>query len=259
MKREINNDVYNTIDWYAENEPFYLLKGLVNPVRVAYFKRIIHEILQLQPTGLRALEVGCGGGILTMEIAKLGFETHGLDISENAIQQARYQAEKEGLAIHYQVASALELPFEDQSFDVVFCCDVLEHLPDLDKAIEEIARVTKKGGVFFYDTINRTLFSKISVIKVAQEWKMFAFMPENLHVWDMFITPDELVAALNSNHIEQKDMKGMASSVNPLKTLMLLRQRAKGNISYKELSERAPLKESNSDLRSSYMGYGMKK
>lgn len=258
MEKEINNEVYNQIDWYAENEALYLLRGLVNPVRVPYFRQVIRQQLKLNTSGLRALEVGCGGGVLTMEIARMGFDTYGIDISENAIKQAGFQSQKAGLEIQYQVASALDLPFEDASFDVVFCCDVLEHLPSVSNAIAEIARVTKTGGVFFYDTINRTRFSKLSVIKVAQEWKPVAFMPENLHVWDMFITPGELVNILSENRISQQEMRGMVSSVNPLIMLLLLRKRAKGKITYKELCERAPLIESTTDFRSSYMGYALK-
>src|SRR5215831_9947274 len=85
-----------------------------------------------------------------------------------------------------------------------FCCDVLEHVRDLPKVISEISRVLKPGGVFCFDTLNRTFLSKLVAIKIWQEWKRWAFMPPNLHVWEMFIKPDELKALLLQNQFEVK-------------------------------------------------------
>lgn len=256
---KINNELYNSSDWYSETDPMFLLKNMVNPCRVGYFNSILGNILKMNQKGLKALEVGCGGGILTMEIARAGFETTGIDLSSNSIKQARIQAEANGLSINYQVGDALHLPFEDKKFDVVFCCDVLEHLSDVNKAVSEIARVMKNGGVFFYDTINRTILSKLVVIKIAQEWKRYAFMPPDLHVWKMFIKPGELKAILSKNELDNKDVKGMVPNVNPLKMLPVLRKRAKGEINYKQLGEKIFFVESNSDFNISYMGYAVKK
>lgn len=256
--KEINNQFYNTSNWHAENEPAYLLKGMVNPCRVSYFKKIISNTKNFDPDKLKALEVGCGGGILTEEIAKMGFRTTGIDISKNAIKQANDHALLKQLNINYKIGDALELPIENNEFDAVFCCDVLEHLPDLNKAITEISRVLKPEGIFFYDTINRTFLSKLVTIKIAQEWKRFAFMPENLHVWEMFIKPKELEKILKENCIKNQDIKGMKINVNPLKMLTYLRKRARGLLTYKELTEKVFFIESPADLNISYMGYGIK-
>ena len=261
MKEEkrINNELYNSSDWYSETDPMYLLKNMVNPCRVGYFNRILTDILKVNSKDMKALEVGCGGGILTMEIARTGFETTGIDLSSSSIIQARMQAEINGLSINYQVGDAMHLPFEDKKFDVVFCCDVLEHLPDVNKAVAEISRVLKNGGTFFYDTINRTILSKLVVIKIAQEWKRYAFMPPNLHVWKMFIKPAELKSVLFENGFDNKDIKGMVPNVNPLKMLPILRKRAKGDINYKQLGEKVFFIESKNDFNISYMGYAVKK
>ena len=90
------------------------------------------------------------------------------------------------------------IPCPDDSFDVVFCCDVLEHVRDAAKVIAEISRVLKPGGVFCYDTLNRTFLSRLVAIHIAQVWKRWAMAPPRLHVWEMFIRPKELKSLLGN-------------------------------------------------------------
>lgn len=140
---------------------------------------------------------------------------------------------------------------------VVYCCDVLEHVRDLPKVISEIYRVTKPGGAFLFDTLNRTFVSKLVAIKVWQEWKSTAFMPPRLHEWKMFIRPVELKGLLAQAGFEFKEFRGTSPDVSIAKMISLLRKRVKGKIGYKELGQRFKLVESN-DLRVLYMGYAVK-
>jgi len=158
--QRINNSIYESeqLKWWDKDSPFNLIESVLNPVRLNYFKRIVTEN-KLQAADQKALEVGCGGGILSESIAGMGFITTGTDPSQRSIDCAGDHAVKEGLRITYLKANGEEIPFRDSSFDVVFCCDVLEHVRDLPKVMSEISRVLKKGGIFFYDTINRTLLS----------------------------------------------------------------------------------------------------
>ena len=96
----------------------------------------------------------------------------------------------------------------------IFCCDVLEHVQDLPKVISEILRVLKPVGVFFYDTLNRTFISKLVAIKIWQEWKRWAFMPPNLHVWKMFIKPAEIRELLQQKGLEWKEQTGSEPNVS---------------------------------------------
>src|SRR6185312_16397985 len=107
-----------------------------------------------------------------------------------------------GLTIDYRSGIGEAIPFSDASFPVVLCCDVLEHVADLEQVIAEISRVLTPGGVFLYDTINRTALSKWIVIKVTQEWRATRFVPANLHDWDRFIKPAELGAAMSRHGME---------------------------------------------------------
>src|SRR6185503_3215831 len=145
----IDNDLYNAKDntWWDPVNVMYLLKTSVNPVRVGYAKRKLDE-LHLDPAGKKALEVGCGGGILSEEIARMGFETTGIDPAQAAINVANEHGRENSLQITYKVGCGESIPFNDNYFDVVFCCDVLEHLEDFKKVVAEISRVLKPGGVF---------------------------------------------------------------------------------------------------------------
>jgi 2-polyprenyl-6-hydroxyphenyl methylase/3-demethylubiquinone-9 3-methyltransferase len=256
---QINNDVYK-IDgdiWWKPDHILHLLKTSVNPWRVNYAIRILKE-LNIDPKMKTALEVGSGGGILTEEICKMGFTTTGIEPAEESVQTAQNHAKAENLDITYVHGTGEDLPFADQSFDCVFCCDVLEHVRDLPKVIAEISRVLKPNGVFIYDTINRTFVSKLVAIKIWQEWKRWAFMPPNLHVWKMFIKPDELKELLSKNGFDWKDHVGSEPNISIPKMLGYLRKRAKGEWTFADLGKNFWLVESK-DKNMLYGGHAIKR
>lgn len=256
----IDNDLYNAEDdiWRQSDSPFYLMQSSVNPARVGYFKKKLFNELKINPQGKTALEVGCGGGILSEQIARMGFNVTGIDPSEPSLQIAARHAKASGLRINYQKGMGEALPCPDNSADIVFCCDVLEHVRDVPKVVSEIFRVLKPGGIFCYDTLNRTFLSKLVAIKISQVWKRWAFAPPNIHVWEMFIKPDELKSLLAQNNLEWKEHMGMEPNVSFLKFLRYLRQRARGVLTYKDLGERLFVVEStNMDIM--YMGYAIKR
>jgi len=264
---KINQDVYNKINnnlynaegdiWWQPGTILHLLKTSINPWRVGYSKSII-EKLGIEPKGKTALEVGSGGGILTEEICKMGFATTGIDPSDNSLKTAKNHADASGLNIKYDKGTGEQLPYPDNTFDCVFCCDVLEHVRDLPKVISEISRVLKPNGIFFYDTLNRTFISKVVAIKIWQEWKRWAFMPPNLHVWKMFIKPGEIKKLLSQNGFEWKEHKGSQPNVSIPKMLGYLRKRTKGEWTYADLGKNFRLVESN-DMNILYAGYAIKK
>jgi 2-polyprenyl-6-hydroxyphenyl methylase/3-demethylubiquinone-9 3-methyltransferase len=150
--------------------------------------------------------------------------------------------------IQYQQGTGESIPFADNTFPAVYCCDVLEHVRDLPKVIGEIYRVTKPGGIFLIDTLNRTFISKLVAIKIWQEWKSTAFMPPRLHEWRMFIRPEELKGLLVQAGFEFKEFRGTSPDVSIAKMISLLRKRANAEIGYKELGQRFKLVESD-DLK----------
>jgi 2-polyprenyl-6-hydroxyphenyl methylase/3-demethylubiquinone-9 3-methyltransferase len=255
----IDNDLYSerSDEWWRPDSPFYQMKVSFNPARVGYAQRVLFDVLKIDPRGKQALEVGSGGGYICEEIARLGFETSGIDPSGPSVKVAAEHAERNGLKIHYDVGTGESLPYGDGSYDVVFCCDVLEHVRDLPRVISEVARVLRRGGVFCYDTFNRTLISKLAVIKVSQEWKPWAFLPRNLHVWRMFTKPRELRSLLGLNHLDWREHRGLVPNMSIPKVLACLRKRAKGEWTYVDLSRRIGLAESRWTA-GMYIGYAVK-
>ena len=257
--KKIDNDVYNATGdiWWKPDTVLYLLKTSINPWRVGYSGNIIKK-MEVDTKGKTALEVGSGGGILTEEICKMGFITTGIDPSDQSIQTASNHAKANGLDIKYDKGTGEHLPYADNSFDCVFCCDVLEHVQDLPKVISEISRVLKPKGVFFYDTLNRTFISKLVAIKIWQEWKRWAFMPPNLHVWEMFIKPKEIKELLLKNNFVWKEHTGSSPNISIPKMLSYLRKRTKGEWTYADLGKNFLLLESK-DMNILYAGYAIKK
>ncbi len=206
----VDNELYNQMGdiWWNENEVFSTLLLWLNPVRFGYFRQILLEKLKVDPRGKETLDVGCGGGLLAEQFARLGCKVTGVDPSERSLATARAHAQQSGLDINYLVGVGEHLPFADAAFDIVYCCDVLEHVSSLEQVISEIARVLKPGGIFCYDTINRTLLSKLVLIKMAQEWQATRFMPPNLHDWQQFIKPRELISFMRRAWTRQPGPEG---------------------------------------------------
>jgi 2-polyprenyl-6-hydroxyphenyl methylase/3-demethylubiquinone-9 3-methyltransferase len=254
----VDNSLYDRMadSWWEEGGFLHVLTAL-NPARFGYMRRVLTEELRLAPTGLRALDVGCGGGLLAEEFAHLGCAVVGVDPSWESLAAGRQHAAGQGLAIDYQCASGELLPFADASFDVVYCCDVLEHVADLRRVIAESARVLKPGGIYFYDTINRTPQSRLIIIKLLQEWRWTAMMPPRLHDWDMFIRPAELDRIMKQEGLVPDGLTGLKPRANPFRVVRALRRLKRGLVSYAAAVGEMDFGESG-DTSVSYIGYARK-
>jgi 2-polyprenyl-6-hydroxyphenyl methylase/3-demethylubiquinone-9 3-methyltransferase len=252
----INNQVYDDLadTWWDENSPFHLLKTMVNPWRVPYFAEVIKNVFPGDLTKVQLLDIGCGGGFLTEEYARMGPQVIGVDISPRSIAAAQAHAQIEDLPINYQVGSATGLDFSDNSFEILSCCDVLEHIPDWETVIKEIARVLRPGGLFLFDTINRTEKSKATMIFGLQDWSFTKLFPPGTHIWEMFIKPEELTRALDDRGIQVREFSGGVIPKGPWFTLREVRRYKTGKISAAELGERLEL-EHGPDLSQNYLGY----
>jgi len=259
MAAQINNQIYDEFahTWWDEHEFLYLLKVMVNPWRVPYIKNVLIKHFGQNLSAIRLLDVGSGGGVLAEEFASAGCQVTGIDLSPGSIEIARAHATQVGLSIDYRVGSGTSLPFEKDSFEAVSCCDVLEHIRDWKRVIAEAARVLVPGGLFFFDTINRTLKSKVTFIYGLQEFPLTRLMPKNTHIWEMFIKPDEITSAVREHGMLVEDLKGGIIAKNPLATLWSLRQQKRGKITFGELGRRLELK-LDKDLSLNYLGHARK-
>jgi len=255
----VDNELYDQLawTWWDEHKILNALRILLNPGRFGYFVEVLVDRLKIDPKDKQALDVGCGGGLLAEEFARLGCHVTGIDPSEPSLAVASAHALQEGLAIEYREGVGESLPFADAYFDIVYCCDVLEHVNDLEAVISEIARVLKKDGIFFYDTLNRTFMSNLISIKLLQEWKATSVMPPNLHDWKMFVKPQELQAHMEKHGLVYKEIVGLVPATNPLTLINLLRKRKRGELSCREVARRIDLVRSK-DTSNLYMGYAIK-
>lgn len=253
----IDNEVYDRLGagWWDEGNPLNLLHGSCTPGRMGYFREVLDR------RGVdhgRALDIGCGAGFITEELAIAGFAATGIDPSSVAIEAARAHAAAQGLAIDYVVGVGEALPFADAAFDLVSCCDVLEHVSDLDRVVAETARVLRPGGLYLFDTINRTRTSRLIAIKAMQEWRLTRIMDTSIHDWSMFIPPEELRSTLDGHGLELVETTGLAPRAGVLAILAGLRDVRRGRISYGELSRRLDFGRVESQALS-YMGFAIRR
>jgi 2-polyprenyl-6-hydroxyphenyl methylase/3-demethylubiquinone-9 3-methyltransferase len=196
--------IYDTLaeSWWQAGSKLHMLARM-NPARFAYFDTLVEHW-----QGLRVLDLGCGGGLTTACLAQRGAAVVGVDLSRASLHVASCHAHGHGHAEPiFACGRAESLPFADASFDMVWCTDVLEHLPDLPTAIAQIARVLKPGGLFLYDTINRTWLSRPLVIWF---WEYLAGLaPRGTHDWRLFIRPQELRCLLTQHGLQCGAIRGM--------------------------------------------------
>jgi 2-polyprenyl-6-hydroxyphenyl methylase/3-demethylubiquinone-9 3-methyltransferase len=174
------------------------------------------------------------------------------------LDAARQHAARENLTIEYRQASGESIPFDADSFDVVICCDVLEHVNDLEKTIHEVARVLKPSGMFCYDTINRTAESRKANIFAAQDFALTSFFPKNTHVWEKFITPEEILALFEKAGFDNRDMTGLNSALPDLQVAGLLIRRKFGFLTFAELGCQLKF-QTGGGLQASYLGWAVRK
>ena len=190
----------NADKWWNEGANLHALFYFNKP-RFEFFD---HHVPNWQ--GLKALDVGCGGGFTCEFMAKRGVIVSGIDPVINSIQVAQEHASKSGIKIDYRQGFAENLPFDDNSFDIVTCVDVLEHVADLNKVISEINRVLKPNGLFLFDTINRNFKSKIIMIWILEN--LTKDIDRGVHNWQKFIKPKELLYLLSKNGFSDTLVKG---------------------------------------------------
>jgi len=192
--------------WWDVNSEFKPLHE-INPLRLNF----IDHIVDLK--GKRVLDVGCGGGILSESMSLKGADVTGIDLGEKALNVAKLHALETGAKVNYQLISVEELAQQQaESFDVVTCMEMLEHVPDPAAIVGACARLAKPGGQVFFSTINRN--PKAYLFAVIGAEYVLNMLPRGTHEYEKFIKPSELAAWVRHADLSIETFKGM--SYNPL-------------------------------------------
>ncbi len=157
--------------------------------------------------GLALIDIGCGGGLICEPLARLGAAVTGIDPAERNIEAARRHALGSGLAIDYQATTAEAMARARQSFDVVVCLEVVEHVPDAGRFVATLGQLVRPGGLLALSTINRTLKSFALAI-VGAEY-VLRWLPRGTHRWDRFVTPEELRRHVAAAGLQPTTQRGM--------------------------------------------------
>ncbi len=254
---QVDNSIYerDAASWWDEDGHLHLLMGMV-PCRMEQLR----ELFPGGIAGLDTLDLGCGGGLFSEALAAAGARVTGVDPSGASLAAGRAHADAGGFAIDYRSGRAEAIPAPAGAFDLVCCCDVLEHVDDLEDTVRECARVLRPGGTLFFDTINRSWPSRILITGLLQDWPLLGVMPRGLHAWDRFIKPHELEALLREQGLEPLGMVGMSPRMGPAANLRRLRAviaLRRGTGSWRALGETLRF-ERSALLVMNYMGWARK-
>ena len=204
-------------EWWDTEGKFKPLH-LMNPCRLDYITSQIaaefdRDLTQALPfAGLRILDIGCGGGLLSEPMARLGAEVVGADAAPRNIPVAQIHAAQSGLSIDYRHTTAEAMAEAGEQFDVVLNMEVVEHVADPLGYLTDCQQLLRPGGLMICSTLNRNAKSFVMAI-IGAEWVM-RWLPKGTHDWAKFITPDELYALITGAGLEPVDRKGMV--FNPI-------------------------------------------
>lgn len=201
----VNNQLYDELldRWYdAQDDPVALLRSQ-HQLLVPWIMKEIRKNIGFHG---RVLDLGCGAGLLTNQVAKAGYQATGIDISSSSLKVAK--ARDKTRTVDYVEGDVYNLPFADRSFDVVIATDLLEHVSDPRHVVTEASRVLQPGGLFFFHTFSKNLFAWAFVI---EGMKFFVRnTPDHLHVYSLFISPKNLLRILRNCGLDEvSELRGM--------------------------------------------------
>lgn len=217
-KQEIQKFSKLADEWWDVNGKFKPLH-MFNPIRIEYIIEKIKLHFNISKEiknnryleNLKILDIGCGGGLISEPLSRLGGKVTGIDASEKNVKVAKLHAQKNNLKIRY-LQNSPEKFEEYNSYDIILNLEIVEHVDDINLYIKSCEKLLKKNGLMFTATINRTFTSYLKAI-IGAEY-VLRWLPIGTHEWSKFIKPEELENYLNENNFNTIDVKGL--EFNPL-------------------------------------------
>tara|TARA_B100001057_G_scaffold485066_1_gene564210 strand:- start:10990 stop:11718 length:729 start_codon:yes stop_codon:yes gene_type:complete len=209
-KKEIEKFSKIAEEWWNPEGKFKPLHKF-NPIRISYIKDNIISSLKLRNGNkplekVKILDIGCGGGLLSEPMTRLGADVVGIDASEKNIKVAKLHAKKNNLKIEYLCSSPEKLD-ANKKFDVILNMEIVEHVEDVNFFLKSCSNLLKKNGIMFVATLNKTLKSYLFAI-VGAEY-ILKWLPIGTHEWEKFIKPDELISILDKHGLKLETLDGM--------------------------------------------------
>lgn len=209
-KKEIEKFSKMAEEWWDPNGKFKPLHKF-NPIRIRYIKDNIINHFNLKDKSkplnkINILDIGCGGGLLSEPMSRLGANVVGIDASEKNIKIAKMHATKNNLKIEYKNTSPENLK-TNKKFDVILNMEIVEHVEDVNFFIKSCSKLLKKNGIMFVATLNKTLKSYVFGI-IGAEYIM-RWLPIGTHEWEKFLNPDDLIAISKKNNLTVQKLDGM--------------------------------------------------
>ena len=209
-KEEIEKFSKIAEEWWDPTGKFKPLHKF-NPVRISYIKENIINTFKIKKgekilKGIKILDIGCGGGLLSEPMARLGAEVVGIDASKKNIDIAKLHAKKSNLKIKYFCASPENFK-SDIKFDVILNMEIIEHVNDVDLFLKSCTKLLKKDGLMFIATLNKTLKSYLFAI-IGAEY-ILRWLPIGTHEWEKFIKPEELINITKKCNLTLDDLSGV--------------------------------------------------
>ena len=209
-KKEIEKFSKMASEWWNPEGKFKPLHKF-NPIRIKYIKESIINNFKLKHrtkplSGINILDIGCGGGLLSEPMSRMGANVTGIDASNKNIQIAKLHSKKNKLKINYLCSSPEKLKFK-KKFDVILNMEIVEHVEDINFFLKSCSKLLKKNGIMFVATINKTLKSYVFAI-VGAEY-ILKWLPIGTHEWDKFVKPEDLEKILVKNNLYLNKFDGM--------------------------------------------------
>ena len=213
-KKEIEKFSKIAQEWWNPNGKFKPLHNF-NPIRIKYIRENIVKDFNIKSSNkpfknIKILDIGCGGGLLSEPMCRLGASVVGIDASKKNIEVAKFHAKKNKLKIDYKVASP-EMLKTKLKFDVILNMEIVEHVEDVNFFIKESSKLLKKNGVMFVATLNKTLKSYAFAI-IGAEY-ILKWLPIGTHDWEKFVKPNDLINILKKNNLTFKKLDGMKFNI----------------------------------------------
>ena len=209
-KKEIEKFSKMAEEWWDPNGKFKPLHKF-NPIRISYIKDNIIKTLKLEDKQkplkkIKILDIGCGGGLLSEPMARLGAEVTGIDASDQNVKIAKLHSKKNNLNIKYYCLSPENFKTKTK-FDVILNMEIIEHVEDTDFFLESCSKLLKKNGIMFVATLNKTLKSYVFAI-VGAEY-ILRWLPIGTHEWEKFVKPNDLISILKKYDMKLDSLDGM--------------------------------------------------